>query len=373
MKISRKAKTGCAVVLAALMTLTGLSMQQTYAAKAVDLEKKDCSIEISVSIGRNGDMNGNDEYLEDFNAMSIPVDLYRVASVDVTGQNFETYEPFKSVDLSGINSETNASEWLKMAETAAKQENLEAARATSNEGEQLYWKETIQAGKAVFTGLTPGMYLVVPETTFNPDYTVRYSFIPYLTALPSSTYTTGYDEDGNPTQTGSDEWIYNLDSSNNSEIGLKPEAEPLYGKLSITKELQNFNETLGQTTFTFLVEGRDPETGELLYSEVVSTTHEELASETVTLEHIPAGVTVTVTEIYTGASYEVVGDVAKDVLIWSDEAVENANGQDINGVTVQTPAVTFENRYNGGNRGGYGVNNQFELQDGVWEWTSEEF
>ena len=147
---------------------------------------------------------------------------------------------------------------------------------------------------------------------------------------------------------------------------MKPEAEPLFGRLEITKELENFNETLGRTTFTFLVEGRDPATDELLYSDVISTTHEELASETVTLEHIPAGITVTVTEIYTGASYEVVGDVAKDVLIWSDEAV----GKEVDGVTIETPAVTFQNRYNGGNRGGYGVNNQFERENGVWEWKS---
>ena len=200
MKISRKAKTGCAAVLAALMAVTGLSMQQTYAAKAVDLERKDCSIKISVSIGRNGDKHGNDEYLEDFNAMSIPADLYRVASVDVTGQNYETYAPFNSVDLSGINSETKASEWLDMAKTAAAKENLEAAKEASNEGEQLYWNETIQSGTATFTGLAPGMYLVVPETTFNLDYTVKYSFTPYLTALPSSAYTTGYDEDGNAMQ-----------------------------------------------------------------------------------------------------------------------------------------------------------------------------
>ena len=173
MKISRKAKTGCAAVLAALMAVTGLSMQQTYAAKAVDLERKDCSIKISVSIGRNGDKHGNDEYLEDFNAMSIPADLYRVASVDVTGQNYETYAPFNSVDLSGINSETKASEWLDMAKTAAAKENLEAAKEASNEGEQLYWNETIQSGTATFTGLAPGMYLVVPETTFNLDYTVN--------------------------------------------------------------------------------------------------------------------------------------------------------------------------------------------------------
>ena len=108
MKISRKGKTGCALVLTALMTLTGLSMEQTYAAKGIELDKKDCSIEVSVAIGKNGDVQGNEEYLKDFHAMNIPVNLYRVADVDVTGQKFTPVSPLTSVDLSGISSTTTA-------------------------------------------------------------------------------------------------------------------------------------------------------------------------------------------------------------------------------------------------------------------------
>ncbi len=350
MRISRKGKTGCALVLAALVGLTGVSMQQTYAADGIDVNKNDCSITVSVSIGKGGDTHGNDKYVEDFNEMNIPIDLYRVADVDVTGQKYISIAPFENVNLTDISSATTADEWLAKAAEASKEENLEKATPVN---------AVTASGEAKFENLTPGMYLVVPQETFNTDYTVKYTFTPYLTALPGNEYAL--------TGAGSDEWIYD------TEIGLKPEAEPQFGKLNIRKRLQNYNDTLGQTTFVFQAEAVD-EAGELLYdaenkpvySEVVSTTHAGLAEETVTLEHIPAGVTVRVTEVYSGASYEGVGDTVQEVLIWSDAA----EGQTVNGQTIETAEVSFENRYDGGNRGGYGVTNEFTNGNAGWEWTS---
>lgn len=348
-------------------------MKQTYAAGAVDASKPR-KITVTASLGQNNSEQDKN-YVEDLRSMKVPVALYQVATVDVTGQDFTPVAPFEEMKFD-ISDKTTAEEWQKMAAQAM--EILAAKNPGTNYSSELRGGSDSDsaATQAVFQNPDMGMYLVVAGTEFNDDntakfsynadYTKKYIFTPYLTALPSSPYTTTYDSDGNPVHTDtdgntlSDGWDYE------PEIGLKIATEPLYGQLEITKELQNYNETLGQTTFTFLVEGRDPVSGELVYSDVVSTTHQALASETVTLTDIPAGVTVTVTEIYTGASYEVVGDVAKDVLIWSDEAV----GQDVGGVTIQTPSVTFRNRYNGGNRGGYGVNNEFELREGVWDWAS---
>lgn len=351
MKISRKGKTGCALVLAALMTLTGVSVSQTYAADAVDVNKTDCSITVSVDIvvAEEAQAGQNQKYVEDFKKMSIPVALYRVAEVDVTGQKYTNLEPFGTVNFSDINSDTTAKEWKTKAEDAVK--DLEKATPVAQQN-------TVD-GVAEFNNLATGMYLVVPEETYNTDYTTKYTFTPYLTALPSSEYTL--------TGQGSDTWVYE------TTIGLKPEAEPQFGHLEIRKELLNYNETLGQTTFVFSVEAIDAD-GNLLYdsenkpvySEVVSTTHEGLAAETVTLDKIPAGVTVRVTEIYSGASYEIEGAVSQDVLIWSDAAV----GQTVGGTVVETAAVTFENKYNGGNRGGYGVTNEFTSGNEGWEWTS---
>lgn len=348
MRISRKGKTGCALVLAALMAMTGMSMQRTYAADGIDVDKNDCSITVSVSIGKGGD--GNEKYLEDFNKMEIPIDIYRVADVDVTGREYTPVAPFEAVNLKDVSSSTTADEWMEKAGEAAKKEHLDKGVPVT---------AVTKSGTAKFENLTPGMYLVVPQETFNTDFTAKYTFTPYLTALPGSEYAL--------TGAGGDEWVYD------TEIGLKPEAEPQFGKLNIHKILQNYNETLGQTTFVFRVEAID-EDGNLLYdaenkpvySEVVSTTHAGLAEETVTLEHIPAGVTVRVTEVYSGASYETVGEIVKDVLIWSDAA----EGEAVDGILIETAEVSFENRYDGGNRGGYGVTNEFTNGDAGWEWTS---
>ncbi len=200
------------------------------------------------------------------------------------------------------------------------------------------------------------MYLVVPQATYNADYSVKYVFTPYLTALPSSEYTLS--------GTGSDDWDYD------TVIGLKAEAEPQYGKLAITKTLENFNESLGRATFVFQIEGRDA-AGALAYSDVASITFGQAGSETVTIDRIPAGLTVTVTEIYSGASYTIVGSDTESVLIWSDVAVEATAGTES---ATKQAAVSFTNRYDGGNRGGYGVTNHFESdgEDGwIWEDPTE--
>lgn len=70
---------------------------------------------------------------------------------------------------------------------------------------------------------------------------------------------------------------------------------------------------------------------------------------------------MTVTEEYSGASYEIDGDDTKTADIISDAAVEAGAGNEA--------SVSFTNRYDGGNRGGYGVTNQFDKNGENWEWT----
>lgn len=356
MKISRKAKTGCAVVLAALMTLTGLSMKQTYAAAGVDLDVKG-SITVLADLGANNAALSPED-VENFNNMFIPIMLYRVADVDVTGQNYTANEAFKVIaeDLKGLSSDTNADQWQAMAERAAAKENLDAAAANDTSDEPLYFPGKITGGKVEFTGMTPGMYLVVPDETYNADYTMLYRFAPYLTALPSSEYTL--------TGQGSDAWVYD------TEIGLKPEAEPQYGDLIVKKQLENYNTTLGAVTCVFRAEGRDAQ-DQIVYSEVASTTHKDTTEVEIRFEHIPAGIDVTVTEEYSGASYKPSDDSERSqtVKIWSKAAVDK--GVVVDGAPVETASLTFKNQYDGGNRGGYGVTNVFENKDAGWTWTTK--
>ena len=352
--ISKRMRTGYALILAALLALPCLPAVRIQAADGIDPDASG-SITVSVTIGEGQEIQDED-YVEDFREMQIPVDVYRVASVDVTGQKYTAEKPFESMDLSGIGSETTASEWQSMAEEAAKKENLDQA---------IHWRGNVQAGTVRFDDLKPGLYLVAPEETYNRDYTVQYAFTPYLTALPSSDYAL--------TGAGSDEWNYD------TTIGLKPEAVPQYGKLNIVKTLRSYNETLGQTTFAFLVEGREtPGTdGPVVYSDVASITYGGAGTGAVVLDKIPAGLYVTVKEIYSGASYQIVGEDTDRVLIWSDAAVEAAgNGGTVtdavgNTVTADGAGVAFENEYDGGNRGGYGVTNHFDSDgNGGWNWEN---
>lgn len=352
MKIREKIKKGYVIALAALMLLPCVSLMQARAAGEINLDA-DCSLTISVDINGNADgsTTGNADYLNDFNQMKISVPVYKVADVDVTGQIFTPVEAFRAMDFSVVAekpSSVTADTWLDMGRQAA--EILE--KDSSIEPVDTVIVEKPENGNTAvgkIENLKPGMYLVAPEACCNPDYSVKYKFTPYLTSLPSSEYTL--------TGTGSDEWVYD------TTIGLKPDAEPLYGKLEIIKNLKNYNATQGKTTFVFSIVGKD-KNGDVKYEEMESLTFSAAGSNSIILDKIPAGLDITVTEVYSGASYKIEGSDSQKVFIWSKEAIEeNAEG-------AQEAVVSFTNSYDGGNRGGYGVTNHFE-DDGKngWTWT----
>ncbi len=354
MKISEKVRRWCIPALAAFLMVPCLNLMRTLAAGGIETDR-DCSLTVSVDIIKETD-GSNDKYLEDFNRMRIPVSVYKVADVDVTGQNYTPAAAFGGLDLAGLSSdhkaESTAARWRELAAEAEQvlTEKLEAGEPLEAAGSTVLEKAegSTEAAKGTLDGLKPGLYLVAPEASHNPDYTVRYAFTPYLTALPNSEYAL--------TGAGSDEWVYDV------TVGLKPDAVPLYGRLNITKILKEYNETLGPATFVFHAVGRDG-SGAVKYEEVASLTFGAAGSDTVTLEGIPAGLTVTVTEVYSGASYTIEGSGTASALVWSGEAVSA-------GVSGEA-SVTFTNRYGGGNRGGYGVTNHFESDgEGGWIWEN---
>lgn len=345
MKNRKRIKAGYVLALAALLVLPCLKLMQAQAASEIDLNRA-CSLTVSVEVGATA--GGNAEYLEDFNQMAIPVSVYKTADVDLTGQKFTGAGAFAQMNFESVNNHpgsVTAEDWQKLAKEAEKICSASSLEADASVTVQK--TEGSLAASGVITGLTPGLYLVAPEATYHPDYTVQYAFTPYLTALPSSQYTL----EGQ----GSDEWVYD------TTIGLKPDAQPQFGKLNIIKILENFNETLGQTTFVFHIVGVD-KNGVKRYDEVESITYTAAGSNTITLEQIPAGLTITVTEIYSGASYTIDGESEAQTLIWSEAAVSAGKAEEA--------SVTFKNRYDGGNRGGYGVTNRFE-SDGKGGWTWE--
>lgn len=338
MKISKRVRRGYALVLACMFALPCLAMMQTQAADAVEVDRK-CSLTVSV------EGNYDKAFEEDLSEMQVPVSLYRVASVDAVGR-FTGIDAWSSMKFDSISSTTTAEDWADFAEEAYGLAGDQKPYAEENIG-----KTEGASASARFTDLNTGMYLVAPQAAFNTDYSYEYTFTPYLTALPGNVYA--------QTGAGDDSWDYD------PVIGLKAEREQQEGALNIQKTLATYNETLGPVTCVFQVEAVN-EGGDVVYSNVVSATLEGAdAAETVRLTGIPAGARVTVTEIYAGGSYRVVGSDTVETVIVSNMDPANADGQ-------LDAAVSFTNEYSGGNRGGYGVTNHFSQdEDGLWDWTTD--
>lgn len=338
MKISRNLKRGCALALAALLVLPCVNLMQTKAAGPV-VQDRDCELTVAVDTTETvwGVGVGAGTSAEDFENMTVSVNVYKVADMNVSAE-FTSTTGFEDLDFNVVMEDSNAATWENLAAEAV--QRLEGVKPTAT--------ENIEKGNpAVIGSLGVGMYLIVPQETFNSDSTRKYVFTPYLTALPSSDYT--------QTGAGSDDWQYDR------TIYLKGEAQPQFGKLTINKTLQNYNATLGLTTSVFEIVGKDAQDN-VVYTNVASVTHDGAGEQSVTLENIPAGITVTVTEIYAGASYELVSENEQTAVIVSGKAVELGSS---------AASVAFENKYNGGNDSGYGLMNEFKAgdEDGDWEWT----
>lgn len=192
--------------------------------------------------------------------------------------------------------------------------------------------------------------------------TYRYHFMPELISIPGKPEDENVVGDHNTANPG--EWIYNMAAT------LKPEREQRFGSLNIVKTLSSYETAEGvqePVTFVFSIEARmgdDPafENNELVYSNVVSVTYTGPGrGEPVTLDRIPAGARVKVTEVYSGSSYTAEYDSVDGIVIAADTVAE----------------AEFTNVYNGRNRKGYGINNHFSYEEGEdgngWSWEHSDW
>ncbi|MDE6960782.1 MAG: hypothetical protein K2P27_07970 [Lachnospiraceae bacterium] len=357
---SRWTALAAAFVLLALTARTDVA----YGAVGIETEKK-CSItfDLSVTYEKKPDTDlpadstfpedpgltetvSADRYEELKNA-SIEVELFRIASVDISGkyQAISTFEPLQS-RLGSINSQTSAQEWEETA-LAAREIAMPAEGTPLTPDNRFVFT---QADRTL-SGLQTGLYLVTAQDVVTSEYI--YHFTPYLVSLPGNAYG---QEEGND-----DAWLYDV------TVGLKPSQEDRYGDLEIQKTLRSFNATLGGASFVFQVEAQKG--GESVYSNVVSAVFDNAGTKTIRIEKkIPAGALVTVTEIHSGASYEVVSDPVQTQTIIADETV----------------SVSFVNDYDERLNGGTSVVNHFYREDdgsdgpddgtgseGVWNWTQQ--
>lgn len=343
MKMRKRLKSAGLLALALLLAACYFSRAQvTQAAVAIDTEAE-CSLTVSVE---------DSLFLDDFNKMTIPVSVYRVADVDVSGR-FTAVEPFAQMSFADISADTTAEDWGSLAKEAEKYLN-DAGGAKAAGTVKVVKTEESPAASGTIENLKTGLYLVVAESVYNEDSTIMYKFSSYLTALPGNDYVSSGGPE-NPDVT--DDWNYH------TTIGLKAEPQQQVGRLIITKRLENYNETLGAVSYGFHIVGKD-KNGVVIYDNYVKIDMDGPGDKSVTIPDLPAGMIVTVTEEYQGGSYELVSKTPEgDLLIVPDSVVEAGD--------KEAASVIFTNRYDGGNRGGYGVTNHFVDSDGNGGWIVE--
>ena len=324
--MNKRLKQGSTFLLAVALTFPLLTLPGAKAASAINTGQK-CSIEFDIS--------GNSSELL---SASIPVNLYKVASVDESG-NYTGIGAFSKLDLSSVsadNLDAAAATWVERAAEAKKLLKDDTEPTTT----------TLTQGRGTATGLDTGLYLVDTPKVITPNYT--YTFTPYLVSLPTNNY---YSGNG-----ASDDWIYDLTKEYNSAVGLKPEQHVRYGDLVINKELVDHNATFGdEATFVFQIDittlDKKKET------RIEELTFSAAGKNSVTITKIPAGSEVVVNEIYSGASYQLTSDrnqINQTVKIIATDEKE----ADKAGAAVE---VSFTNEHNGRTNGGYGVRNNFKL------------
>lgn len=324
--MNKRLKQGSTFLLAVALTFPLLTLPGAKAASAIDTDAE-CSIEF--------DIGGSSELLND--GVTVQVNLYKVASVDESG-NYTATGAFSKLDLSSVSADNLDAAAATWAERAA-----EAKKLLKDDTEPT--TTTLTQGRGTATGLDTGLYLVDTPKVITTNYT--YTFTPYLVSLPTNNYY-------NNGQT-SDDWIYDLTKESNSAVGLKPEQHVRYGDLVIKKELKDHNATFGNNaTFVFQIDitTLDKKTE----TRIEELTFSAAGNDSVTITKIPAGSHVKVTEVYSGASYELASAKSQETDIIANPEKETE-------VEFRPAEVSFINKHDGRTNGGYGVKNNFKLDE----------
>lgn len=367
-------------LLAAAALVMGLCIADPMAGTAAPLEADEkgfvagsCSLRV---YPEDPNKEEADRFGEDLAGAGVAVDLYQIArAVKTPGYDTYHYELLPGYNLelpaSGEgpdHGERQAVNWEALAQQAAGIALNEEAPGTAAPG------SGAPAGSKI-EGLDAGLYLLVARgidmtdmsdyrmeirqedgvtgeeslriATFADSGQYRYAFLPQLVSLPAKTG--GADGEVNTADPG--DWNFDM------EVNLKPEQLSRFGSLEIVKTLSEY-ETMGGTqesaTFVFEVTGRLNE--EVVYSNVESITFTAAGQERIVLDRIPAGAEVTVTEVYSGSSYQLTVPGDRKAVIEADSVV----------------SVAFENEYDGRRTNGHGIKNQFvyDEEQGAWNWYS---
>ncbi len=288
------------------------------------------------------------ELREDLAETAAVVFVYKVADVDESG-TFTLTDRFAALaddpqwNDGHLGGNTRLQDLQESALALLLAETPEAPAEADEESEAALPEPDVQVETALTGGEVPldslGLYLLAPQGVETEEWS--YTFNPILLAVPSADQESG-------------EWMYEC------AVSMKAERESRLTGIVIQKTLQNYNATLGPTTFLFEV--RAEKDGELVYSNVAALTMSGPGTQSVTVEGIPAGAHVTVTEVYSGASYSPVGG---QVSVEVEDLPLPEDGQEY-------ARVPFTNDYNNRRVPDSAVTNTFVYDGTGWQWQSSQ-
>ncbi len=368
MKKMMNLKKGIAVLLTAVIAVSGFAISNVYAAKAIETSTK-CTVSVNVADLNDGDNADPDRAYNtaQLSSAEFSVNLYKVANVSESAV-YTLTDKFKGVtDVDGKEitelSSVTAEEWINIVEKASSIVNPITVHGSDPVQKPApdYTLEVV-GGKGSIDSVAVGLYLVVV-----PDVetaTEIYTFNNYLIQLP---YVTGswVLKDGEYVFEGEDEWNYDVALNWASKY---ERTERLTG-IKIEKTVDKFNTSMNQTSFVYSIVAEknysvDPENPNMVkvFDDVRAIDFSQAGTQSIVVDKIPAGSVVTVKEVYTGATYEIAKDTSDVVKLDALTAISKADDY---------PVARFENTYNDklvGN--GTAVVNTFTKGETGWEWSS---
>lgn len=356
----RKGRTVFSALLAAVLLLWA-ALPAAAAAAEQEPEPVDLSRPVSMTI-----TPGPSNMLDDLADADLVLDVYRVAAaVAVEGADTYTFQPEGAFAGMTIDPAASTDGWRGLAQQAAA--IVRATPTLASVSVEVDGSSGTAADTTPLVG-TAGLYLVIAHGSDIDDYwtdlengtiatladtaVYQYHFGPELVALPGR-YSEVLDN-GTPNlnMSGNDmanviPWVYDVKAS------LKPDREERTGSLRIVKTLESY-ENSQPATFVFDVTAVLD--GEVVYSNVHAMIFNAAGDQTLTIDDLPAGAVVTVTEVNSGTNYELVTDETVTATVSLEEVAE----------------VRFTNRYNEKHYGGGSIINSFtysETDEQNWTWT----
>ena len=324
-----------AALLAAALLLVLLTAL-TPAARALSVETRG-SAAFSLSPVTAGDEDGTAKH-DAIAATEFTGRLYRIAAVDDAYNYTPTagFEKLADADVKNFKTK-NAEDLRTLVETAAQSaEKAEPAKEL-----------TFRDGKAKADDLDTGLYLLVVDGFTTADGIWSVSFEPTLIPVPVVT------GEVNGAWDGSDNY--------NVEAALKPNAEKALTSIRITKQLNDYSALQGPATFVFQADAVNAK-GENVFSNVYAMTFTGAGTQELVVENLPVDSTVTVTEVYSGATYTPDGE--GKVTLTARPMVKNDDGTE--SIPVENEAG-FTNNYTHRRTYGTTITNKFSYVDGQWQ------